>query len=162
MAKESAAQFYDRFLGRTTFGLFLLAVALVIDCIGYFVEPEVNELLRYGRRALSVIIVVIVAPSVFRLLQLRLKDKTACREPESFMVEIYKKASMHGFTFIALTLVALQAYLGSGDSTLPAQFYIKAILGATLMVTSISFYLQTRVDDEDDDFDDAFDDEVSS
>lgn len=162
MAKESAAQFYDRFLGRTTFGLFLLAFALVIDCIGYFVEPGTQDLLRYGRRALSVIIVLAIGPVVLKLLWMRWKDKSSCREPESFVVEIYKKASMHGFTFIALTLVALQGYLGTVESPLPAQFFIKAILAATLMVTSISFYLQMRVEEEDDDFEDTFDDEIRS
>lgn len=162
MAKESTAQFYDRLVGRTTFGLFLLSLAILIDCIGYFVEPATADMLWYGRKALTVAIVFVVAPNVFKLVMLRLKDKAACREPESFIVQVYQKASTHGFTFVMLTLVVLHGVFVNIEPTLPVQFFIKALLSATLMVTSISFYLQTRVDDEDDDFDGAFDDEASS
>ncbi len=156
MAQQSAAQFYERFLGRVTLGLLLLAIALVIDCAGYFVDAATDEVLRYVRRTLSVVIIIVVAPSTLKLMWNRWKSDSPHREPESFVVEIYKKASLHGFTFVALALVVLQGVLGAGESTLPALFFIKAVLAAMLLVTSLSFYLQMQVDDdlEEDDFDD--------
>ncbi len=149
--KEPVAQFYDRFLGRVAIGLFLVAMGLGIDGLGYFVEPDVAAMLKYGRTGLSVVLMILVLPVFLKLLFLRFNNKEACQEPESFVTEVYKHASVHGFSVVMLMLIAFQVVLGPESDALPTEFYIKSILATGFLAVSISFFIQ-MYRSEDDDF----------
>lgn len=155
---ESTAQLYDQLLNRTTFALFVLALAIGIDCSHYFLADDWQEPLRWIRRGFTLIILVSIVPIMLKLAMRKAFKTGLCGEPESFLVQTYQRACTHGFTFIMLLLVGLQAYLGPETQGLPTEFYIKAVLGLTLLVVSISFFIQTRVDDDvDEDFADMED-----
>ncbi len=148
---EPLAQFYDRFLGRVAIGLFIVAMGLGIDGIGYFVEPDVAAMLKYVRTALAIVLMILVLPVFLKLLFLRFRNKKDCQEPESFVTEVYKHASVHGFSVVMLMLIAAQVVLGLESDALPTEFYIKTILATGFLAVSISFFIQ-MYKSEDDDF----------
>lgn len=153
---DTIAQLYDQLLNRTTFSLFLLSIALGVDCAEYFLAEDMHDTLKWIRRGFTLVILVSLGPVMLRGMKLKVFNRSICLEPEGFLQNIYQKACTHGFTFLILLLVGLQAYLGPETQELPTEFYIKLVLGASLLVVSASFFIQTRVDDElEDDLDDV-------
>ncbi|WP_262694266.1 hypothetical protein [Kordiimonas aquimaris] len=146
---ESHAQLYDKFLNRIALGLLIVAFSLGVDCMRYFVELEVGEALRYVRRGMTVLLFIVVLPTFIKVMMLRFKNRTACQEPESFIVDIYKNASVHGFTATMLMLLTAQVIVGPDVGVLPTEFFIKVILGGGFLAVAISFFVQQRGSDDD-------------
>lgn len=147
---ESHAQLYDRFLNRVAIGLFIVAISLGVDCLRYVLEFEAHETLRYVRRGMTILLFIAVLPTFLKVMRLRFKNRAACREPESFIVDIYKNACVHGFTVAMLMLLGAQVIVGPNTNVLPTEFFIKAILGAGFLAVAISFFVQQRGSDGDD------------
>jgi len=160
-AKDQAyvAERVDRFQKTVAIGLLVLAVAYGFEIAQFWVEEGTGEILEDISFWLSMLVIVIILPSVLGIGYLKFKYKEACIEQEGFVLEAVKKASMMAFSLTFAFMVFIDGFLVFNDDAemdffpdMPVKFYLKSIMAFTLIIQSVFFFWYTRDPSEDDEF----------
>lgn len=153
--QETGRPYYERFLYRSASALLVLSLLYGVESFRYFLGFELNSFYFVARKILGVGIVLILLPSVVRVFHQRWKNRDGCSSYEDdFLPNIYKNACVYGFSFLVVTLIAVQAFAAPYFSDVPLDILVKTILSLTFIVLSFSFFYQLReTDGEADDFD---------
>lgn len=150
---ETGAQLYDRFQHRSAISMFMLALAYVIDVARAFVADDLSSLLRVPQLALAILLVLNLLPVVLKVKWVKYKRHPGCNDPDGFVANAFKEASVRGFAtgFIALLIVgqASKTYLAHWSTIT----FVNAVLALMLGVVSISFLMATREPETADEFD---------
>jgi hypothetical protein len=150
MTKQKPTSFVeqiDKMHQRIAIGVFLMAIAYAISVIRFLVSEEMNGILDTTSRVLGITIFILVLPAFLKFVNMRRKNRRACKEPEGFVIEMFNKATGKAFQFTFLFLVALEFMSSSYLTQLPGEFFIKLIISVTLAIFSLTFFLLNRAGD---------------
>ena len=142
--KVSVAEQIDRMHQRIAMGVFLVAIAYAISAIRFFVSEEVIGVLDIFSKILGITILILVLPAFLKFVNMRRKNRGACKEPEGFVIEMFNQATGKAFQFTFLFLVALEIISKNYLAHLPGEFFIKLIISVTLAIFSLSFFFLNR------------------
>ena len=142
--KVSVAEQIDRMHQRIAMGVFLVAIAYAISAIRFFVSEEVIGVLDLFSKILGITILILVLPAFLKFVNMRRKNRGACKEPEGFVIEMFNQATGKAFQFTFLFLVALEIISKNYLAHLPGEFFIKLIISVTLAIFSLSFFFLNR------------------
>lgn len=160
-AKDQAyvAERVDKFQKTIVIGLLVLVVAYGFEIAQFWVEDGSRGILEDISFWLSVLVIVIILPSVLGVGYLKYKYRGACIEQEGFVLEAVKKASVMAFAITFAFMVFIDGFLVFNDDAeldffpdMPVKFYLKSIMAVTLTVQSLFFFWYTRDTSEDDEF----------
>lgn len=147
----NTALLLERFMQRTALGVFLLALRYGMTAAGPLLGEELMALVRYLQLALSLLIVLLVLPAFWHYLKLRRQRRADCANPDSFVLEMFRRAALIAFSYSFVLLVLLDLVSRKSLVYLSAPLVINLVLSFMLAVFSISFYLLSRLDEPDDD-----------
>ena len=142
--KVSVAEQIDRMHQRIAMGVVLVAIAYAISAIRFFVNEEVIGVLDIFSKILGITILILVLPAFLKFVNMRRKNRGACKEPEGFVIEMFNQATGKAFQFTFLFLVALEIISKNYLAHLPGEFFIKLIISVTLAIFSLSFFFLNR------------------
>ena len=142
--KVSVAEQIDRMHQRIAMGVFLVAIAYAISAIRFFVSEEVIGVLDIFSKILGITILILVLPAFLKFVNMRRKNRGACKEPEGFVIEMFNQATGKAFQFTFLFLIALEIISKNYLAHLPGEFFIKLIISVTLAIFSLSFFFLNR------------------
>ncbi len=150
----STPQLYDRFMQRVAVAFFVLSLNYVADIVRVYSSEEVDQILGYASKASAIAVLLLILPSFIPLMRRRYNNKSACREPEGFIVEGFKKATLKAFSFTFLVLVYGQMFAEELLLEITGEVAIHFVLAMLLGTASVSFFFAIRddSDEEDDDF----------
>lgn len=151
-AQEPMAQLYDRFLGRSAVGMFLLALLFALTAYEQSVVVDLPAAAKYAGKGLAILIVVLVGPVTFQVYRRKRSFVSNCDEPEGFLTNAFQKAAMRAFTGGFVILIVLNVMLDKEVVSWPAAVIVPAFLSFQLGIASLSFFLD-NIGDEDDEFD---------
>jgi hypothetical protein len=156
MKQEADKPYYERFLYRNATALLVLALLYGVESFRYFWGLELNAIYFVVRKILGFGIVILLLPSVIRVVYQRWKNRGGCASYEDdFLLNTYKNACVHGFTFLVIVLIAIQATAVPYLNEVPLQVLVKTVLSLTFIILSLAFFYQLRdTDGEADDIDD--------
>ena len=89
--KLSVAEQIDKMMQRIALGTFLVAVAYAIVTAKFLVTEETGDVLNIIAKVLGVLIIVLILPGFIKFVNLKRKNRDACREPEGFVIEMFNK-----------------------------------------------------------------------
>lgn len=142
--KVSVVEQIDRMHQKIAMGVFLVAIAYAISAIRFFVSEEVIGVLDIFSKILGITILILVLPAFLKFVNMRRKNRGACKEPEGFVIEMFNQATGKAFQFTFLFLVALEIISKNYLAHLPGEFFIKLIISVTLAIFSLSFFFLNR------------------
>lgn len=145
--KASVAEQIDKMMQRVALGTFLVAVAYAIVTAKFLVTEETGDVLNIIARVLGVLIIVLILPGFIKFVNLKRKNREACREPEGFVIEMFNKATGKAFQFTFLFLIFFEFLSKSYLTHLPGEFFIKVTVSVTLGIFSITFFFLNRAGD---------------
>ena len=145
--KPTVPEQIDKMMQRTALGTFLVAVAYAIVTAKFLVTEETGEVLNIIAKVLGVLIIVLILPGFIKFVNLKRKNRDACREPEGFVIEMFNKATGKAFQFTFLFLIFFEFVSKSYLTHLPGEFFIKVIVSVTLGIFSITFFFLNRAGD---------------
>lgn len=157
----STAQFVDRFMHRIAIGVFLVALAYATSAVMFLVSPEIAFYLDKLKLGLGLMAVVIVFPQFVKMVRRKVRGGADADEPESFVVEAYKRAAEKSFALTFVSLIIMDVLSTGVLAGLPVEFSIEVILFVSLIIFSLSFFAFNRTGD-DDDAEDLFDERPAS
>ena len=97
-------------------------------------------------------------PQFFQLIRRRKGLGIGSHEPESFVIDVYKRAAERAFSFTFIFLLFMDVMTGGMFSVLPAEITIKIVIAVSLAIFALSFFIFNRTSDgEDDDFGEEID-----
>jgi len=143
----SIAEQIDNMMQKVALGTFLVAVAYAIITAKFLVTEETGDVLNIIARILGVLIIVLVLPGFIKFVNLKRKNREACREPEGFVVEMFNKATGKAFQFTFLFLIFFEIISKNFLTDLPGEFFIKVIISLTLAIFSVTFFFLNRSGD---------------
>jgi len=143
----SIAEQIDNMMQKVALGTFLVAVAYAIITAKFLVTEETGDVLNIIARILGVLIIVLVLPGFIKFVNLKRKNREACREPEGFVVEMFNKATGKAFQFTFLFLIFFEIISKNFLTDLPGEFFIKVIISVTLAIFSVTFFFLNRSGD---------------
>ncbi len=147
----SVAEHIDKMMQIVALATFLVAVIYAIATAKLLVTEETGDVLDIISKVLGILIFVLVLPGFIKFMNLKRKNLEACREPESFVVEMFNKATGKAFQFTFLFLIFFEILSKNYLADLPGEFFVKVIVSVTLAVFSISFFFLNRSGDIGDD-----------
>ncbi len=150
MTKQKPISFVeqiDKMHQRIAMGVFLVAIAYAISVIRFLVSEEISGILDIFSKVLGIAIIILVLPAFLKFVNMRRKNKGACKEPEGFVIEMFNKATGKAFQFTFLFLVVLEIIGKNFLAHLPGEFLIKLIISVTLAIFSLSFFFLNRAGD---------------
>ena len=150
----SVVEQIDKMHQRIAIGVFLVAIAYATSVIRFLVNEETSELLDIFSKVLGIVIIILVLPAFLKLMNMRRKNKGACKEPEGFVIEMFNKATSMAFQFTFLFLVVLEIISKNILAHLPGEFVIKLIITVTLAIFSLTFFFLNRAGDTEETEDD--------
>lgn len=145
--KPSFPEQIDKMMQRVALGTFLVAVAYAIITAKFLVAEETGEILNIIAKVLGVLIIVLILPGFVKFVNMRRKNREACREPEGFVIEMFNKATGKAFQFTFLFLIFFEIVSKNYLTHLPGEFFIKVIVSVTLGIFSITFFFLNRAGD---------------
>lgn len=151
----SIAEQIDRMHQKIAVGVFLVAIVYAISAAQFLISEETKGILDIISKILGITILFLVLPAFLKLMNMRRKNKGACKEPEGFVIEMFNKASGKAFQFTFLFLVALEIISKNVLANLPGEFLIKLIISVTLAIFSLTFFFLNHdgdVGETEDDF----------
>ncbi len=148
----SAAQLYERITVRTAIAILLLAANHCLELVAYFSEAGLAKVLDKSGVVFAALVIVLILPSAVQLKRYKRIHAGSCREPEGFILEAFKKASLISFgaSFISLSLFKPLALLNFNE--MPADFMLNLALSILLGSMGIAFFYYSKDDSEEDDF----------
>ncbi len=137
----------DKMHQRIALGVLLVAIAYATSVIRFLVSEEMEGILDIMSRVLGITIIILVLPPFLKFLNMRRKNRGACKEPEGFVIEMFNKATGKAFQFTFLFLVALEVIGMNYLDHLPGEFFIKLIISVSLAIFSLTFFFLNRAGD---------------
>lgn len=147
----SMPQIADSLLSRTALGVLLLGAANAGSALGYLLGEDVATLADRARMVLAVAMVALVLPVLLRFLRARRSGLCDLSESDSYLSQVFARASVFAFTVTFLLTVALEATAGTFFAGMPTEFFLNVILAVSLWVLGGAFFFLTRGDDADED-----------
>lgn len=152
------AERVDKFQKTIAIGLLVLASAYGFEIAQFWVAEETKDLLENISFGLSILVILIILPSVLSIAYLKYKYRGACIEQEGFVLEAVKKASVMAFSLTFAFMVFIDGFLLFNDDAeldffpdMPVKFYLKSIMAFTLVIQSLFFFWYIRDDSEGED-----------
>ena len=153
------AERMDKFQKTIAIGLLVLVAAYGFEIAQFWAQESTREILEDISFWISVLVIIIILPSVLGVVYLKYKYRGACIEQEGFVLEAVKKASMMSFALTFSFMVFIDGFLVFNDDAemdffpdMPVKFYLKSIMAFTLVIQSLFFFWYTRDSSEDDEF----------
>ncbi len=157
-AKDQAyvAERVDKFQKTVAIGLLVLAASYGVEIAQFTVEEGTQEILERVSFWMSILVIIVILPSVLGIGYLKYKYRGACIEQEGFVLEAVKKAAVMSFSLTFAFMVFIDGFLLFNDDAemdffpdMPVKFYLKAIMAFTLTIQSLFFFWYTRDTDEE-------------
>ncbi len=134
---------------------FLIAIKYIADALQFITSDSLNHHLYITELALGFMTVFVVAPSALRLLYLRYTGEFSHYEPESFIVDIFRKTCVRAFVSTILFTIVVRKVERFDVYELPTKFTLDIILAFALASFSLIFLyyqwtlLKLEAEDED-------------
>lgn len=149
---DSPALTIEKFMQRTAWGIFLLAIVHGMSAAEFLVPDNTAETLALASKLLGIGVILVVAPGFYQAMKLGGFRKLECDHHEGFVTEILSKASTMAFSLTFVCLLTLKVIAEKYGTGLPAAFFLNVALTFSLLFFSISFFVLNRDPGEDDDF----------
>ena len=149
--QASIAEQVDQMMQRIALSVFLVAVAYAISTARFLVDESTKDVLDNISRVLGVVILVLLLPKFLKFVALRRSNRTACKEPEGFVIEMFNQATGKAFQFTFIFLIALEFASDTLLANMPGEFFVKLTITFTLAFFSLTFFFLNRAQDGTDD-----------
>ncbi|GHF24342.1 hypothetical protein GCM10017044_18710 [Kordiimonas sediminis] len=153
--KINLPEFQEQFLTRTAIGVFIVALSYGLGIGQHFADAATTAYLSTAKTVLSVLVLLLLLPSFLRLLWLRYNHRAEFNSTESYIAAVAKNAGMMTFSLTFVFLIALEAasqsYLPQLQLDMPPSLYLKAVLCFSLLVFSLTFFIEARKANSEDD-----------
>lgn len=149
----NAAEACDSLLTLTAYGTGLVAFLYFTRVAEEYISPAAENILDYIQSGFAILILVIGIPALIRFKMIHGFSRSGTCELESYIGNIYRRASTNAFTFVFILLIAMDVLSRTMLSEFSTSVLIQGTLGLTLAVFSGSFFVLKRKDEVPDDFD---------
>lgn len=154
---ESLAQLTERLQSYSAIVVTLIGVAFGCDAFAVISAPATAELLQQANDIIMV--AVMLGAALMFWMWVRLSPASRCKgEPEGFITDVSKKATLYAWTLTALLLIFWAPILDAAALDWPVAVVTELTVAASMLVYGAAFFLLSR--ESGDDADDFLSDEA--
>lgn len=147
---ESSADAIENYMQMIGIAFAVMAFLNGMEAAQFLVSESTAQILDNITFGMAILMVAIFLPLTIHYVYQRRKDPASCREPESFILENFKKAGSKAFALTFVFIVFLKIFMkNTALADLPAKFFLEMLTAFTVGVFAIAFFMLNRGSDNE-------------